>query len=394
MIDLEFGSSTITSVLGLGFKDHSAEGAGLDPSDRDDAIAIAPHPVFGMYQPGGLATAEIDGETYLFTANEDDARDYDAFSEEERVKDLTLDATLFPNAADLQENEQLGRLQVTTALGDPDGDGDYDALYAFGTRSLSVHRADGTRIWDPGDGIERQIEALIADGDLPQEAFGSDNDDNNSFDNRSDARGPEPSHVVTGRVDGVPYVFVGLERISAVLAYDVSDPAAPSYAGFLQNRDYTVPAELDGGGANPAAGDLGLAGLAFVPRDASPTGRALLVVSNDVSGTVTLYGLGTGGSSTPDGPDAAWLRLHGAAPNPGLAPSLAFDLDRPADVRVAVFDALGRKLVRVDRRFAAGEDLRLQPDVSELAAGVYLYTVEARVGAKSVRRSGRFVLAR
>lgn len=39
--------------------------------------------------------------------------DYDEFSEEERVKDLTLDVAAFPEAATLQADEVLGRLTVT-----------------------------------------------------------------------------------------------------------------------------------------------------------------------------------------------------------------------------------------------------------------------------------------
>ena len=37
---VDLASATVTDVRPLGLKDHSVEGAGLDPSDRDDAIAI------------------------------------------------------------------------------------------------------------------------------------------------------------------------------------------------------------------------------------------------------------------------------------------------------------------------------------------------------------------
>ncbi|NIN68088.1 MAG: hypothetical protein GTO63_25955, partial [Anaerolineae bacterium] len=55
---------------------------------------------------------EVGGQTYILSANEGDSRDYDGFGEEERVKDLVLDATAFPNAADLQQEETLGRLKT------------------------------------------------------------------------------------------------------------------------------------------------------------------------------------------------------------------------------------------------------------------------------------------
>ena len=71
-------------------------------------------------------------ETILVTANEGDTRDYDGFSEEERIADITLDPTAFPNAATLQDDANLGRLLTTTANGDTDGDGDFDVLYSIG----------------------------------------------------------------------------------------------------------------------------------------------------------------------------------------------------------------------------------------------------------------------
>ena len=43
---------------------------------------------------------------------------------------LKLDATAFPDAATLKLDAQLGRLNVTTTLGDTDNDGDFDALYS------------------------------------------------------------------------------------------------------------------------------------------------------------------------------------------------------------------------------------------------------------------------
>jgi hypothetical protein len=83
--------------------------SGLDASDRDDTINIAPWPVLGMFQPDAIALFQVGKSTYLIAADEGDARDYDVFEEEERVKNLTLDSTAFPDADALQEDEALGR---------------------------------------------------------------------------------------------------------------------------------------------------------------------------------------------------------------------------------------------------------------------------------------------
>ena len=135
-LDIERGK--FTKLIGLGFKDHMLPGRGLDASDRDNAINIANWPVKGMYQPDGIAAYRHRGETFLVTANEGDARDYDGFAEEVRVSSLNLDPTIFPNAAVLKQNANLGRLTVTKATGDKNKDGIFEELYVFGARSFSI----------------------------------------------------------------------------------------------------------------------------------------------------------------------------------------------------------------------------------------------------------------
>jgi len=110
--DNDFGETGVP--IGLGLLNLTN---GLDPSDRDGAINIRPVPVLGMYQPDAIATFTALGETLLITANEGDARDYKGFSEEARVKDLVLDPAKFPNFRELQKDENLGRLKITTANG-------------------------------------------------------------------------------------------------------------------------------------------------------------------------------------------------------------------------------------------------------------------------------------
>ena len=280
---VDLATATVDALAGLGVKDYSAAGNGIDPSDRDDAVAIAPVPAFGLYQPDAIAAYEVNGQTYVVTANEGDAREYDGFEEEARVRDLALDPDAFPDAAALQADARLGRLTVTTTLGDPDGDGDYDALYSFGARSFSIHRADGTRVFDSGDAFE-QITAARLGAD-----FNSDNDENGTGDSRSDAKGPEPEAIAVGEIDGRHYAFVGLERVGGVMVYDVTDPANAAFVDYVTTRDFSVDAQLADGTPNPAAGDLGPEGMAFVPAADSPTGQPLLAVSNEVSGTVSLY---------------------------------------------------------------------------------------------------------
>ncbi|NJO05546.1 MAG: DUF4397 domain-containing protein [Chloroflexaceae bacterium] len=110
---IDIATATLLEVAGLGFKNHNVGETGLDASNRDGIINIQNWPVRGMYQPDAIASFEIGGETYLVTANEGDSRDYDGYSEEARIADLRLNPALFPNAEELQQDENLGRLLVT-----------------------------------------------------------------------------------------------------------------------------------------------------------------------------------------------------------------------------------------------------------------------------------------
>ncbi len=277
---VDIDHARVKSVVPLGRKDHSKPGNGLDPSDRDGAIGIASWPVEGMYQPDGIAAYRVRGRTFLVTANEGDARDYDGLAEEVRVgsPSFKLDPEAFPNAAELKKNQALGRLTVSNQTGDTDGDGDFDEIHAFGARSFSIWDAStGRLVYDSGQDIE-EITARL----LPAE-FNSNHEENESFDTRSDNKGPEPEGVVLGRVGLRTYAFVGLERIGGVMVFDVTHPWRVEFETYVNPRAFT--GDPEGG----TAGDLGPEGLHFVPAWQSPTSKPLLLAGNEVSGTTSVY---------------------------------------------------------------------------------------------------------
>ncbi|MEW8433471.1 MAG: choice-of-anchor I family protein [Candidatus Thiodiazotropha sp.] len=275
----------VMKLLPLGTKDHSLPENALDVSNRDDMINIASWPIKGMYQPDAITSYKFRGRTFIVTANEGDSRDYDGFSEEERVGDLVLDDTAFPNAASLQKNENLGRLKITTVDGDSDGDGDYDEIYSYGARPFSIRNARGKLVYDSGDDFERITAALLPDD------FNSNNDENDSADSRSDDKGPEPEGVTVGKIEDRTFAFVGLERVGGIMVYDITNPHRVRFVQYLNNRDFTVDAQLPDDSTNPLVGDLGPEGIAFISEDDSPVESPLLVVGNEVSGTTTIYAI-------------------------------------------------------------------------------------------------------
>lgn len=82
------------------------------------------------------------------------------------------------------------------------------------------------------------------------------------------------------------YDTSGLERVGGIVSYDITDPTNPTYANYITTRDF---------GGNPeegTSGDLAPEGLAFIPSIQSPNNKALLVVTFEVSGSVSIFELG------------------------------------------------------------------------------------------------------
>jgi len=265
----------ITDIFPLGFKNYNMAGNAIDPTDRPlGTISFNQWPVYGVYMPDGIAVLDKvkdddddddDDEDedivlnkgkipYLFTANEGDAREYTGFAEEARVSSLNLNPAIFPNAAFLKLNENMGRLNITKTLGDTGNDNIFDALYSFGARSFSVWNGNsGQLLFDTKNELEqRVVNAGYYDDD------------------RSDSKGVEPEGITVGTVGKSNLVFVGLERSDAVAIYDVTNPVAPRFLQILATGDAPE-------------------GVLFIPAKKSPNKRSLLVVSSENDGQVKVY---------------------------------------------------------------------------------------------------------
>ncbi|MEM7235565.1 MAG: choice-of-anchor I family protein, partial [Planctomycetota bacterium] len=152
--ELDVVAGRVTNIFSLGYKNHLLPRNALDVSNKDDAINIANWPVLGMYQPDSISSYRAFGRSFIVTANEGDSRDYDGFSEEERVGGVTLAPRFFERFGDdLQADERLGRLKITTTLG-ADDNGVFHRLYAYGARSFSIWTASGRQVYDSGDDFE------------------------------------------------------------------------------------------------------------------------------------------------------------------------------------------------------------------------------------------------
>lgn len=269
----------------------------FDVSDRDGAINPRTWPVTAFRAPDTITSAQIDGVPYLVTANEGDLRDWDGYSEEARIKDFGDDgiAPLCPSVADgtgmtldeLTADDALGRLTATTADG-LSADGDcFEEIHVSGSRSFSILDATGAEVFDSGSLFEEITAQAHPD-------FFHSNHSESSFDGRSDDKGVEPEAIAVGTVGDRTYAFIGFERTSGFVTMDISDPRAPEFVTYVNNRDFAVSAE-DQPDSLAAAGDLGPESIVFVPGAEAPgtedgtVADAMLIVGNEVSGSTTFY---------------------------------------------------------------------------------------------------------
>ncbi len=283
-------TSSITQIIPFGLKDHSLTSNSLDTSDETDFIFNASWPVYGMYMPDAISYFQVNGTGYIATANEGDARDYNAYQEERKLadSDYNLDSSVFPNAAILALENNLGDINISNASGNTDADPEFEEIHVYGARSFSIFEANtGSLTYDSGNDFE-----VITAADTTYGAIFNASNSNNSFKNRSDNKGPEPEGILVQEIEGKFYAFVLLERVGGVMIYDVTDPVAPTFLQYLNSRGAVPNAE--------AGDDLGPEGIIYVSKEDSPTGTALLVISNEVSATLSIYSLDNITLSTED----------------------------------------------------------------------------------------------
>ncbi|MFD1871083.1 choice-of-anchor I family protein [Hymenobacter bucti] len=361
---LDLATKQITGLRPVGYSDHTQPGRSLDASDQTTDILMANWPLKGMRQPDAIASFEMGGVSYLLTANEGDAREYGTSANPGLIEAVRLgnaayplDATAFPYANLLKNNNVLGRLNVTNKLGDTDGDGDFDEIYVFGGRSFSIYNAaTGAEVHDSGNLLERVTAA--------DPTYGALFNASNAFEaptrkNRSDDKGPEPEGVTTGRIGANLYAFVSLERVGGVMVFNINNPAAPVLETYANNRSLTA-----------STGDLGPEGIVFIPAADSPTGQPLLLLANEVSSTIAVYSIQV---STPTA----------ARPGQGTEPLAAYpNPSQGAPVRLsrAVSGTLHDLAGRPVRQLRATDRL----DTNGLAAGLYLLRADDGAATKLV----------
>jgi len=299
---LDIEAKEVTNVFTLGLTDFGRNG-GLDASDKDGGINITEYSnLYGMRQPDDIEYwHHRDGRSFIFTANEGDSKGWD----EARVEDMILDADTFGNGSDindLQRSEQLGRLKVSKLLGTMDGfqglnESEYESLITFSSRDFTVFevKMDGDRApmdlvlhFSSGNDFETITAQRVPEG------FNSDYT-TGTFDERSDAKGPEPEALTIGECgNGRLYVFIAFERVGGVIVYDFTDIDDIVFVDYVNSRNFSAnyPEEMEDQRPPENAGDIGPEQMRFIPEDIY--GEPLLVVSYPQSASIAMYRIDCG----------------------------------------------------------------------------------------------------
>jgi len=330
---IDIATATVESIKGLGEKSWASvadggQGYELDLTNKDEVLTYASYPqLVGYYMPDSLASFEVDGESYIISANEGDGREYiyqttqevcdnaghswdgdefqpggddeDAtkytteeddcisYTDEARGKDLDVDAAhplmseaTYGEDGTIANKNAIGRVKV---IADDMTVAANENVYTFGARSFSIWNMAGEQVFDSGDELSKVANTTSHFN------VSNDNQDN---DDRSDDKGIEPEAVEVAKIRDKQVAFIGLERQGGVAVYDVTQPENAKFLTYLNNRNFNenVCTVVDGTDCdndtyNPAAGDLGPESIEYFKRE----DKHYIAVGNEVSGTTTVY---------------------------------------------------------------------------------------------------------
>ena len=289
---VDIASATVESLLPLGYQPHGT--VPIDTSDRE---------LPGNLPSINIVDAQCQRERHVHARRDRCVRErryhvlrdrqrrrrgeYECFPggrDDLRVSAQGLDPTVF-TAAELSNASSAGSAPrgVPLTAADRDASGRLRKVYTYGTRLFTIRATDGSIVWDSGADLEQKTAAL-----LPAAFNGEWNEDTGAFsgfDLRSPNKGPEPEAVETGEAYGRRFAFVGLERTGGVMVYDITDPTSPSFVQYLNTSNF------GGNYKTGTAGDVAPEGILFVPGADSPTGKPVVIVSYELSGTTAIFEL-------------------------------------------------------------------------------------------------------
>ena len=255
-----------------------------DTSDKDSGAGPRTYKnVVAASQPDAIAGFKFGYGNYYLTANEGDAREYTCLNDDLRAASLKVDPRRFPDWKAMSATTALGRAKVNPNIGDRDGDGDIDTIHLRGANSTTMYH-NGAFVWDSADLLDQiQTSAFGVANINGAHSLSADKSTMNYVgQDRSDDKGSEPEGVAVGMVGERRIAILGLERMTALVVFDITDPRAPVFQEWLQMLPTKATPAKDVKHWSPE-------GIVFVPADKSPSGKALIITSYELSGSLSIH---------------------------------------------------------------------------------------------------------
>ena len=255
-----------------------------DTSDKDSGAGPRTYRnVVGASQPDAIAGFKVGAGHYFLTANEGDAREYTCLNDDLRAASLIVDSKRFGDWTTLSGSAALGRAKVNPNIGDKDSDGDIDTIHLRGSNSMTMYR-NGVAIWDSGALLDQiQTQAFGVANINGSHSYSKDLSTMNYVgQDRSDDKGAEPEGVALGMVGDRRIAILGLERMTALAIFDITKPLKPVFQEWLQMLPTKATPAKDVKHWSPE-------GIVFVPADKSPSGKALIITSYELSGSISIH---------------------------------------------------------------------------------------------------------
>ena len=147
------------------------------------------------------------------------------------------------------------------------------------------------------------------------------------------------------------------------MAYDVTDPTAPVFLEYENNRGTVEGAD--------ESGDLGPEGIVYIAPEDNATDKGLLILSNEVSATLSIYQINTDTLSIENFDNE--ITSFQIYPNPV---DTLLKIDQQGDYQI--YDLNGKLLKKVESTKSI--------DVSDLSRGIYLLLNENGISQRFIKR--------
>ena len=334
------GSPSLTKITGLGLKDHGSVAIDLK---KDKACTLATYPgLKSLRLPDSIQAVEVDGKTYILTANEGDDVGYGDWEEKLKLKDVVdsdgtpdtdmLHMTITTAAASAAQavHAATDGLRITIGSSAVDYSNssapEIQHIVAFGGRGISIYEhtaGDLSLTWDSGSAFETEQCANFpwAHNGIQDEEFSpvngtlwtldtgiretleematecTDGGDGNpgacplgqTVDERSEKDGPAPEAIVAGKACGSLLAVTATEKQSSLFVYDISTITSPN---LLFVKHLSPASETKNPGvayADRSIGEIDPEAMIFLDAEHSPSGKAGVMFAGAWSGTMSFW---------------------------------------------------------------------------------------------------------